>query len=348
MRRREMLLGLGSAGLTACTTGPSGGGAPQRILTPVPPVLVRRDRILKNVVGLRPHRDGGYKLSEEPFNGKHLIHNYGHSGDGVSLSWGCAQIAAEMAHKGEGGDIAILGSGVMGLTTGFILTSWGHSVTIYADKFPPHTTSNIAGAIILLPENLDPRIAKLCDDGWNRLVGRADYGVKRVRHRFLDHKGTDDSTRGFLGRRVREDGPQIMADPGIYLKRLMTDYQRQGGKVFTQRFETTTDVLALKEKTIINCTGLGAGKLFLDSAVVPVRGQLTLLKPQPEIEYTYIAREPGFTSLYMFPRETSIVLGGTRDRGDWSLNVNEDTVEQMLLRHGEMANWASGIRRASA
>lgn len=348
MRRRDMLLGLSGTAVTGCST-PFGRKHRGRILTPVPKVKVQRGRILHNVVGLRPHRDGGYKLSQEIVGDKYLIHNYGHSGDGVSLSWGCAQIAAEMAHeRGSDEDIAIIGSGVMGLTTAFLLTQWGHSVTIYADKFPPHTTSNIAGALILYPDDTPERIRRFAITGWERFVDRPLYGVKRVSHRWLGHKGTDKSAEGFLGRRVRSEGPRVMVDPGIYLKRLMADVQIQGGKLFTKRFETAAEVLDLEEPTIINCTGLGAGALFNDEAVVPVRGQLTLLKPQPEIDYTYIAREPGFTSLYMFPRETAIVLGGTRDRGDWSLEVDPNTVAEMLTRHGEMASWAGGAPSAGA
>ena len=346
MRRREILTGLAGSLLTACASDPyarSSSPEPARILTPVPPVLVRRERILKTVVGLRPYRAGGFRLTEEAAIGKRIIHNYGHAGDGVSLSWGCAEVAAAMAAQGSNGDIAVLGSGVMGLTTAFILAREGRAVTIYAEDFPPNTTSNIAGALIIVPENTDARIARLAHEGWDRLVDRQGYGVKRVRHHFLGHKGSDPSAEGFLGRYVREQNSSVMVDPGIYLNRLVQDARALGVKMYTNRFETLADVAALPEPVVVNCTGLGSGALFSDDAVTPVRGQLTLLMPQPEIDYTYIAREPGLTSLYMFPRETSIVLGGTRDRGNWSLDVDPETIETFLSGHGEMASWAGGV-----
>ncbi len=84
---------------------------------------------------------------------------------------------------------------------------------------------------------------------------------------------------------------------------------------------------------------LRAGKLFLDADVVPVRGQLTLLKPQTEIDYSYLAADP-ISTLYMFPRETSIVLGGTRQRGKTHLSIDGATVERMLREHGKMAGFA--------
>ena len=124
MRRRDVLIGLAGSLLTACASDPYGRfGQPvpqARILTPVPPVLVKRERILKTVVGLRPYRSGGFRLTRDALGDKKIIHNYGHAGDGVSLSWGCAEVAAEMAAQGSDGDIAILGSGVMGLTLSLI------------------------------------------------------------------------------------------------------------------------------------------------------------------------------------------------------------------------------------
>lgn len=43
-------------------------------------------------VGLRPFRKRNVRLEREP--GTHIIHNYGHGGAGVTLSWGCASEAA--------------------------------------------------------------------------------------------------------------------------------------------------------------------------------------------------------------------------------------------------------------
>lgn len=45
-------------------------------------------------VGLRPFREGGVRLDRQP--GTRLIHNYGHGGSGVTLSWGCALEVADL------------------------------------------------------------------------------------------------------------------------------------------------------------------------------------------------------------------------------------------------------------
>ena len=51
-------------------------------------------------VGLRPHRDGGVRLEyEKTMDGMDVIHCYGHSGSGVTLSWGCAKDVVEIVKK---------------------------------------------------------------------------------------------------------------------------------------------------------------------------------------------------------------------------------------------------------
>ena len=40
----------------------------------------------------------------------------------------------------------------------------------------------------------------------------------------------------------------------------------------------------------MNCTGYGAGNLWKDEALTPVRGQIAWLVPQPEANYSLIYR----------------------------------------------------------
>jgi glycine/D-amino acid oxidase-like deaminating enzyme len=41
----------------------------------------------------------------------------------------------------------------------------------------------------------------------------------------------------------------------------------------------------LPQKVVINATGYGARALWKDESIVPVRGQITWLIPQPEVNY---------------------------------------------------------------
>jgi glycine/D-amino acid oxidase-like deaminating enzyme len=79
---------------------------------------------------------------------------------------------------------------------------------------------------------------------------------------------------------------------------------------------------------VFNCTGLGAGALFGDEELVPLKGQLTFLLPQPEVNYAVLSGE-----LYMFPRSDGILLGGTHERGVWTLEPDQQAKARILAGH---------------
>jgi hypothetical protein len=53
-----------------------------------------------------------------------------------------------------------------------------------------------------------------------------------------------------------------------------------------------------------------------------------ILLPQPEIDYNTIAREG-----YMFARRDGVVLGGTFDRGEWSLTPDPAAIAGIMSGH---------------
>ena len=109
------------------------------------PVRVAPDRMIRTVVGLRPFRPSGFVVRGEKLDDKTLIHNYGHGGGGITLSWGTAQLAVEEGAKSQARDCAVIGCGVVGLSTARLLQLRGYRPTIYTKDMPPATTSNIAG-----------------------------------------------------------------------------------------------------------------------------------------------------------------------------------------------------------
>lgn len=57
-----------------------------------------RSKIIGGTVGLRPSRTE-VRLEEENIDGVRVIHNYGHGGAGVTLSWGCADEVVSIAES---------------------------------------------------------------------------------------------------------------------------------------------------------------------------------------------------------------------------------------------------------
>src|SRR5208282_5494698 len=85
-------------------------------------------------------------LKPEQFDTKTVIHDYGFGGAGMSLAWGCGQLAAEMALQHGERRAAVLGCGSPGLTAARQLQRRGFEVTIYTLAVPPYTTSNMSAA----------------------------------------------------------------------------------------------------------------------------------------------------------------------------------------------------------
>jgi glycine/D-amino acid oxidase-like deaminating enzyme len=97
-----------------------------------------------------------------------------------------------------------------------------------------------------------------------------------------------------------------------------------------KEFRSREEIARLPEPVIFNCTGLGARGLFGDEELIPVRGQLEVLLPQPEINYCYLSTG------YMFPRRDGIILGGTWDHNDWSLTPDPEQTTEILESHAEI------------
>jgi glycine/D-amino acid oxidase-like deaminating enzyme len=88
----------------------------------------------------------------------------------------------------------------------------------------------------------------------------------------------------FPTRRVRR-ASSMMFNIADYGHTLMNDFYAAGGKIERREFHEPGELAHLKEKVIINCPGYAARAWWKDNSVVPVRGQIGWLVPQPEVDY---------------------------------------------------------------
>jgi glycine/D-amino acid oxidase-like deaminating enzyme len=333
-------------------------------LPAIAPVQVSFDRILRTTVGLRPHRDSGFVVRAEKFGDTTIVHNYGHGGAGMSLAWGTGSLAADLALKHQDRRAAVLGCGSPGLTAARQLQRRGFRVTIYTKTVPPDTTSNMSLASFTPTSGLieadrrtpawDTQFRKAVDISYRQLLQmatRGGYGVY-----WIDQfTATDDpdapagrsDDSGLLAdvlqaprtRDILQPGehpfptkyavrtPSLSIEPGVYLERLVADFLAAGGRIVMRTFESATELTSLPERVVVNCTGLGSLSLFDDQELVPVKGQLSVLVPQPEVRYRVSARlvdadgEPTIVS--MNPRSDGIVIGNLQERGSWSLDPSD-------------------------
>jgi len=313
---------------------------------------VDASRVIRTVAGLRPYRRSGFVVRAEALGEKRLVHNYGHGGAGITLSWGSSKLATELGLQGHSGPVAVLGAGVMGLSTARLVQEAGFPVTIYAAALPPDTTSNIAGGQFhpfglyredAVTTEWKDQFRRAVDYSWQRfqiMVGD-DYGVRwlptyseasRPETQLLStfppiNRLLSQGEHPFaLDHLVRYD--TLYVETGRYLRQVLRDMQTAGGRVEVRRFATPADIAGLTEKLVFNCTGLGARDLFGDMELRPARGQLAVLLPQPEVRYAFTG-----SAGYMFPRADGIILGGTFELDEWSTVPDPEMISGILASH---------------
>jgi D-amino-acid oxidase len=322
-------------------------------------VLVSADRIVRTDVGFRPFRPSGFVVRAETLGDKLLVHNYGHGGAGVTLSWGTADLAVEqIAASGRRGPVAVLGCGVVGLATARLLQTHGFDVAVYTRDLPPDTTSNVAGALwyphlVVDDARRTPafdaqfeRAARFSHRYFQTLLGdrhgvawREQYFLSGaplgdfweyalLRDLFPEPRRLHPSEHPFGQRHVLVD-TMMFIEPPIYLPALLGDFRDAGGRVHVRTFATPAEVASLAEPVVVNCTGLGARELFGDRDLTAVKGQLTVLLPQPEVDYALLTED----DLYMFPRRDGILLGGTHEYGVETREPNAEAGRSILAGH---------------
>jgi len=364
MNRRHFLSAL--ALTTACSARRT------RIQTPAAlaggkrlfPVYVAQERVIRTITGLRPFRPSGFVVRTESIEGKTIVHNYGHGGGGVTLSWGSGHLAVELALSSNARRIAVLGAGAVGLATARLLQEHGVEVTIYAKDLPPATTSNIAGAqvfpvTVYAHDSITPEFraqfveaARFSYRRYQLMVGEY-YGIRWMPNYMLDRQplpeaglSSKQSPIADLMPELRDltkdehpfDFPYVrrfdtmFIQPAVYLESMLREFRIAGGTVLVREMHNMREVLDLPQPTIVNCTGLGAKALFNDSELTPIKGQLTFLLPQPEVEYATLPPD----GLYMFPRRDGILLGGTHEMGNWDLTPDRQAEARILATHAEI------------
>jgi D-amino-acid oxidase len=95
-----------------------------------------------------------------------------------------------------------------------------------------------------------------------------------------------------------------------YSRQLVSDFLIEGGKIEHVEFHSPSELSQLPQKVVINATGYGARALWKDESIVPVRGQIAWLIPQPEVHYSVF-----YNGLAIISRRDGIVVQSI-GRGD--------------------------------
>jgi glycine/D-amino acid oxidase-like deaminating enzyme len=370
--RRRVVQGMGAVALlSAMGCAPAGRTARPGMPRPVSrkpwsAPRISMDAVIRVIVGHRPFRPTGFRVEREQIDGKIVVHNYGHGGGGLSLGWGSSALAVREVADLVPGEVAVIGSGIMGLCSARLLQDAGWSVTIYTRDVYRHTTSTVAAG------EWGPFSTHDRDRVDASFLARLDWAARVSHHAYTNLAGPKYGIRWMetyeLQERPHVDGNRpsfddlyawranlgpgehpfgawharrmvtLQIDPGTLLRQLTADFQLAGGRIRIRSFAGRAEVLALPEPVIFNCTGLGAAELFDDPELVPVKGQLVYLPSDPAVDYMTFGG--GSTDkrqlLYMFSRRDVLLLGGTFERGDGSRNVDAGETERIVDAHRQL------------
>jgi glycine/D-amino acid oxidase-like deaminating enzyme len=326
----------------------SGAPAEAPLYIPLQPPKLSAEHLGTRVLCHRPVRTGGPYMKIEQRGTTSIVHNYGHGGDGWTLAPGCVQHLIDQFHaqvdvpKEE--PIVVIGAGVVGLLTAYMLHTSGHShITVVAEQFEDLTSHKAGGFCAPTgAQESDPVKKELMHK-----IGIASYkfyeAVARGQKPDVDAMGAwfmhaflmpgdqrlaaweDDVMQKPTSVLVQFPNKKRPYQMKLYKDAIFLDTHRLMASLLLklkshmlsvkQRVESFDEISA---RCIFNCAGLGAQDLKAlddDAPMVPGQGHLIMLKNQDPYKIDYIIGFKGGSgitkdgrvvhhSVYMFPKQT--------------------------------------------
>jgi D-amino-acid oxidase len=255
--------------------------------------------------------------------------------------------------------VVVVGAGVVGLTCALRLAEAGYGVRVLARERLGATTSSVAAAM-WFPYRAFP---------FDRVLGWA-----RASYDEFMRLAADEPAAGVVVRAgvelQRDDGPEpwwAAAVPDLVRVADVPDGFALGWRFRTPIVDMSrylpwlegrlaehgveldpADLAGLAAAdpaagVVVNCTGLGAGALVPDPAVMPVRGQVVLVE-QVGIDEWVVDDTDGHPLTYVVPRMDDVVLGGTAEEGAANTEVDPGIADDILRRATALVPRLAGAR----
>ncbi|MCA9917585.1 MAG: FAD-dependent oxidoreductase [Anaerolineales bacterium] len=241
--------------------------------------------------------------------------------------------------------MAIVGGGVSGLASGLKLLEAGFEVTLFARELPPHTTSDVAAAF-WYPDGAEPAArvrqwAAVSHAEFLKLTAVPQSGVSLkpsvdlAREPFappdwlemMDAWEAVSYAPNLHG--YRTVVPAI--DTPTYMPYLLRQFQANRGQIVLREVTNLAE-LAAQFELVVNCAGVWAGELVADTAVTPIRGQIIRASKPAELPDEIVHLDAEVYSTYIVPRQNDVILGGSKQRGDWRLAPDPKLAEDIWQR----------------
>ncbi|WP_326758388.1 FAD-binding oxidoreductase [Streptomyces phaeochromogenes] len=262
--------------------------------------------------------------------------------------------------RDRSGDVIVVGSGVIGLTTAVVLAESGRRVRVWTRDPAEGTTSAVAGAL-WWPYSVEPlELARAWAleslSVYEELAARPDETGVRMVEGVMGESRLDEQGAWAAARlpELRASTPEEYAGTGLWARLPLIDmpvqlrwlrerFLRAGGTVEVRDVTDLAEAEA-EAPVVVNCTGLGARELVADPAVRPVRGQLVIVE-NPGVRNWLVSTDAvAGTTTYLFPQPDRLVLGGTTEVDEWSLTPDPAVATQIVERCARLRPAVAGAR----
>jgi D-amino-acid oxidase len=252
----------------------------------------------------------------------------------------------------------VIGAGVIGLTTAMALRADGWDVDVITAEAPADTTSSVAAAF-WYPYLVGPADAV---ERWGltsaeqlATMARVDGLPVQARtvHELFRTADVDPGWRTQMQDDQRITGPlpdgvldgwrytSWVADMPLYLGWLTEQCALEDVPIEVRRIESLSAAYAPGIDLLVNCAGVGSQQLADDATVVPVAGQVIIVRA-PEVTDIWLDADTPGGSTYVVPRTDTVVLGGTAGRGVWDRTPDPAATDEILARCTELVPSLAG------
>lgn len=255
--------------------------------------------------------------------------------------------------------VAVVGQGVIGLTSARRLLDRGFAVTVLSKEELEETTSLAAGAY-WWPHKAYPaeRIsawAQATYDEYRRLREIPESGVHFEQHfRFCIDPDESAWARHLVDEWHEIDGAEYgiqcheayavtlpVIDVPVFMPYLRDELVRKDASIRIEEVERPEDLFP-EFDLVVNCTGVWARHFADDPEVYPIRGQsVRISKPDGLNASTRLYRKEDEFTLVL-PRTDDVILGGTAHEGEWNRKPSQRDTEAIFERCADLVPGIAG------
>ncbi|MFG0289517.1 MAG: FAD-dependent oxidoreductase [Rhodopirellula sp. JB044] len=245
--------------------------------------------------------------------------------------------------------IAVIGQGVIGLTSAAKLLDQGHQVVLFSKEPFEQTTSMSAGAYWwphrTYPTERVQQWAKCSYDEYARLKQTPDSGVHFEEHfRFCIDPDESSYVLQSVDQWERIDASQYGFDcveafrvvlPVIDVPRhlnYLRDQLVERNAEFVRREIGSPADLFSEFDLVVNCTGVAARDFVGDESVFPIRGQVVRVARPDGLRCSTRVYQKDDQFTLILPRTDDVILGGTSNENDWGRDVRDEDSAAIIQR----------------